>query len=107
MQSNPVSNSFLQKKATLPKTRGDFRHSRTKNTEFGTWRFSAQPKKPANGGLLSDIVEKISRDWTGWLGRQDSNLGMAESKSTALPLGYAPTRRTIAAPAAPINAYAL
>jgi hypothetical protein len=21
------------------------------------------------------------RDWTGWLGRQDSNLGMAESKS--------------------------
>src|SRR3984893_15090749 len=26
-----------------------------------------------------------------WLGRQDSNLGMAESKSAALPLGYAPT----------------
>ena len=25
-----------------------------------------------------------------WLGRQDSNLGMAESKSAALPLGYAP-----------------
>jgi hypothetical protein len=33
-----------------------------------------------------------------WLGRQDSNLGMAESKSAALPLGYAPTRgRTILA----------
>jgi hypothetical protein len=31
-----------------------------------------------------------------WLGRQDSNLGMAESKSAALPLGYAPFR-----PAAP------
>ena len=28
---------------------------------------------------------------TGWLGRQDSNLGMAESKSAALPLGYAPS----------------
>jgi hypothetical protein len=26
----------------------------------------------------------------GWLGRQDSNLGMEESKSSALPLGYAP-----------------
>jgi hypothetical protein len=25
-----------------------------------------------------------------WLGRQDSNLGIAESKSAALPLGYAP-----------------
>src|SRR5262245_56225517 len=29
-----------------------------------------------------------------WLGRQDSNLGMAESKSAALPLGYAPSART-------------
>lgn len=28
-----------------------------------------------------------------WLGRQDSNLGMAESKSAALPLGYAPKCR--------------
>jgi hypothetical protein len=33
-----------------------------------------------------------------WLGRQDSNLGMAESKSAALPLGYAPTGGDIAAP---------
>ena len=28
-----------------------------------------------------------------WLGREDSNLRMAESKSAALPLGYAPSRR--------------
>ena len=28
-----------------------------------------------------------------WLGREDSNLRMAESKSAALPLGYAPTVR--------------
>jgi hypothetical protein len=49
---------------------------------------------------------------TDWLGRQDSNLGMAESKSAALPLGYAPTMRlslrsrggrTIAAPAQASN----
>ena len=32
-----------------------------------------------------------------WLGREDSNLRMAESKSAALPLGYAPMRRRIAA----------
>jgi hypothetical protein len=31
-----------------------------------------------------------------WLGRQGSNLGMAESKSAALPLGYAPTLWTVA-----------
>src|SRR5712671_4267724 len=29
---------------------------------------------------------------TGWLGRLDSNQGMPESKSGALPLGYAPRR---------------
>src|SRR5690242_2709813 len=29
-----------------------------------------------------------------WLGREGSNLRMAESKSAALPLGYAPTGRT-------------
>jgi hypothetical protein len=28
-----------------------------------------------------------------WLGREDSNLRMAESKSAALPLGYAPSLR--------------
>src|SRR5229473_104851 len=42
--------------------------------------------------------------WLDWLGRQDSNLGMAESKSAALPLGYAPKeRRTILAETGEIN----
>src|SRR5436190_14827671 len=40
-----------------------------------------------------------------WLGRLDSNQGMAESKSAALPLGYAPSgARTIQTGAAAINA---
>ncbi len=30
-----------------------------------------------------------------WLGREDSNLRMAESKSAALPLGYAPSLQCI------------
>ena len=58
--SNPASESFLQKTATLPKMRGDFWHSRKKTIEFGTQRFFAQRKKPANGRLLSDIVGEIS-----------------------------------------------
>ena len=33
-----------------------------------------------------DLVSNIN-----WLGREGSNLRMAESKSAALPLGYAPT----------------
>jgi hypothetical protein len=32
-----------------------------------------------------------------WLGRQDSNLGMAGSKPAALPLGYAPTEQLLSA----------
>ena len=37
-------------------------------------------------------TETARGDRTGWLGRLDSNQGMAESKSAALPLGYAPIR---------------
>ncbi|GBR66533.1 hypothetical protein AA0483_2368 [Acetobacter syzygii NRIC 0483] len=40
------------------------------------------------------LVEKLpdyeKRKNRFWLGREDSNLRMAESKSAALPLGYAP-----------------
>ena len=46
---------------------------------------------PANGGLYRHFTVKISGARTGWLGREGSNLRMAESKSAALPLGYAPT----------------
>jgi hypothetical protein len=51
---------------------------------------SPDSNKPANGGLSCCIEVEISRERTGWLGRLDSNQGMAESKSAALPLGYAP-----------------
>jgi hypothetical protein len=44
---------------------------------------------------IAEIYEPLSQHYQRlntklWLGRQDSNLGMAESKSAALPLGYAP-----------------
>ena len=38
---------------------------------------------------------------TSWLGREDSNLRMVESKSTALPLGDAPTAEDGTAGASP------
>src|SRR6185295_3348263 len=37
---------------------------------------------------------RLARYVCGWLGREGSNLRMPESKSGALPLGYAPTRPT-------------
>jgi hypothetical protein len=49
----------------------------------GTACLSAAAGKAAPMGIRRD---------GDWLGRQDSNLGMAESKSAALPLGYAPIR---------------
>ena len=42
---------------------------------------------------IPTCAESQPRDRTGWLGRLDSNQGMAESKSAALPLGYAPMQR--------------
>src|SRR6516162_2821605 len=47
--------------------------------------------------LFAECGKLFGRDSSGWLGRQDSNLGMAESKSAALPLGYAPVRGGIVA----------
>src|SRR5947209_8758091 len=37
----------------------------------------------------------LARPSVTWLGREDSNLRMAESKSAALPLGYAPMLRSL------------
>lgn len=47
-------------------------------------------ERPAIGGPFSRSGKKFSKIRTGWLGREDSNLRMGESKSPALPLGDAP-----------------
>ena len=51
--------------------------------------FRACPGRSREAGKRCDIRAST------WLGRQDSNLGMAESKSAALPLGYAPSARRL------------
>ena len=51
-----------------------------------TWRLPAS--NPIKLKIRNNVLLFKSLSW---LGRQDSNLGMAESKSAALPLGYAPT----------------
>lgn len=50
-------------------------------------------KKPGHGALSPDWSERRKTNYINnlaWLGRQDSNLGMAVPKTAALPLGYAP-----------------
>lgn len=50
-------------------------------------------KTARNGGLEAGIFSEFGEWVTEWLGREGSNLRMAESKSAALPLGDAPTLR--------------
>ena len=55
---------------------------------------SAQPNESASKVGMHSDTHAPTIAWIAdgyWLGRQDSNLGMAESKSAALPLGYAPS----------------
>ncbi len=51
-------------------------------------------EKYAPNGRKTDVLKVIKQPQYQilgrWLGREDSNLRMAESKSAALPLGYAP-----------------
>jgi hypothetical protein len=74
------------------------RVARASNMDCSTGtRSSSEPGCIRNGGKSGPgNVGRISgqrhseKSGYGWLGRQDSNLGMVESKSTALPLGDAP-----------------
>jgi hypothetical protein len=42
--------------------------------------------------ISARVMSNAAAAMAGWLGRQDSNLGMAVPKTAALPLGDAPTR---------------
>ena len=50
-------------------------------------------KSPLLAGIIAITKDRLPECRTAWLGREDSNLRMVESKSTALPLGDAPTDR--------------
>src|SRR5258708_39079490 len=60
-------------------------------------------RNPAFAGISRTVSNYLESLRNSWLGREDSNLRMVESKSTALPLGDAPRfgpvgkRRTLAA----------
>src|SRR4249920_3253457 len=86
----PVSVLILQNSGIFQLAGGDFQPIAAWKVRICNSETIAEFKKCSVGGLLGGNSISIWRDWTGWLGRQDSNLGMAESKSAALPLGYAP-----------------
>jgi hypothetical protein len=71
---------------------GDYRLFRAQIVQIGSIETESQFTKSRNWRALIGITDPHSlvERRTGWLGREDSNLRMVESKSTALPLGDAP-----------------
>ena len=67
--------------------------SRKTPPSVGSARFSSPktrplPANPRECRRFSHTWKSHRRDRTGWLGRQDSNLGMAESKSTCFAFDF-------------------
>ena len=58
---------------------------------FGSLETKSNARKAGISGPFSRFLGSLAERRNGWLGREDSNLRMVESKSTALPLGDAPT----------------
>ena len=58
---------------------------------FATRRQGRAPQMPRVRGHFVQKLKVMQKQRLSWLGREDSNLRMAESKSAALPLGYAPS----------------
>jgi hypothetical protein len=63
-----------------------------KSSNIGLQRLSTMRKARVWRAFLIQR-KKFSETRNAWLGREDSNLRMVESKSTALPLGDAPVSR--------------
>jgi hypothetical protein len=60
---------------------GDFSPNGRRVLQFGSSETGAKLQKPANSGLFSRLRGFIFGFGTAWLGREDSNLRMVESKS--------------------------
>ena len=97
VSSNKSPPSLSRKTGTSAETCGDSSASTRNSNPFGDVETLAGIENASNWRAFSCVGPQQGRDATAWLGRQDSNLGMAESKSAALPLGYDPSRRDCAA----------
>src|SRR3984893_10261991 len=77
-----VSKANLQKTGVLLNSAGDFREFSPKKFKNGATGDFQQLEKPAIGGPFCYLRRKFSETRTAWLGREDSNLDMANCKWT-------------------------
>ena len=93
-RSNQVSGRSLRKTGIFAEVGGDFRQLAPEERRIGSRETKPSALKAPISGLISRFLASPARRWNAWLGREDSNLRMVESKSTALPLGDAPISPT-------------
>ena len=74
----------------FPDTAGDFRQFAPWDYRFGSLETKSTARKAGIPGPFARFLGGLTDRRTAWLGREDSNLRMGESKSPALPLGDAP-----------------
>jgi hypothetical protein len=86
----PVSANSLSKTGIFAEKAGDFRPFPPSPRQTGGPETKANARKARISGPFSRLLGSLAERRNGWLGREDSNLRMVESKSTALPLGDAP-----------------
>ena len=86
----PVSTHSLSKTGIFAEKAGDFRRFPPPPRRIGGPETKANARKARISGPFSRLLGSLVERRNGWLGREDSNLRMGESKSPALPLGDAP-----------------
>ena len=89
----PVSADSLRKTGIFAVKAGDFRRFPPQVRRTGSPETKSNARKAGISGPFSRLLGSLAERRNGWLGREGSNLRMAESKSAALPLGYAPIVR--------------
>ena len=94
VRSNPVSHDNLCKTGIFADVAGDFCRLRPPYLQTKGPGTESKARKAGISGPFSPFLGNLGQRRNGWLGREGSNLRMVESKSTALPLGYAPTGRS-------------
>ena len=79
----PVSAESLRKTGIFPDEAGDFRRFPTHVRRIWSSETNPNARKAGISGLFSRLLGSRPKRRTGWLGREGSNLRMAELKSAA------------------------